>query len=570
MKKKILSKLSQFFGFLAIIAVSALVLYILLKGDEETAIIVLTDHKKPTDEETLPQGSIFLDKDKFSDLSEEDLQAIINSKNQSSVVNVNSADRLSSEFVKFPGAGRLAEVGYKTSNLSYTADNFVIGKMTPEFTSPTVFSLRNMTDRELEYVQLSDYAQFTPIYTDVEVARPAMDMYMGYIIVDDGKSLLIYSNSGKYITSFDDKNYIPAYTRDSYGNPLFYKTTTVESGRFSEETVIEDPGGNIYLDREPHKKEETLFLHGQLENKGEGNPIMEEVKVYYTLSPAGYFVPSSYNDSLENRGLYFDYPSYYGRTDSNISLFAETYNRYLKDIEGYVSMQHKIDWSFRKWEAPINDEKYERAYNFVNGLACVVTEGYYKDGGLFFINSAGNRAFNTIRHYNNENAARYVIENYMPPISYGPESIGYFYYDQGYVRARFEIIDYWNYSSNNKIQVYSSEEVLLNTKGEIFPIPEGYELKAYSNGMLLLEKDGLYGFMNNTGKWIADPIYTDAEAFYEGLAVLKTADGRWGMIDTDGKIVVPFAYSHLSSCSDGVFVGYSEENGWEIFRKMML
>ena len=568
MKKKIFSKLGQLIGFLVVIAVSALVLFILLKGDEESAIIVLTDHKKPTVEETLPHGSIFLDKDKISDLTEEDILAIIESKSQSSVVNVSRADNLSSEFVSLPGAGRLSAAGYKTSNLTYESQSFVIAKMLTDFTLPSEFSLRTKTDRELEYVQLSDYAQFTPIYTNVEVSRPAVDMYMGYIIVDDGNSLLIYSNTGKYITSFDDNNYIPAYTRDSYGNPLFYKKATVESGQFSEETVVEDTSGNYYFDRDPHQKDETILLHGQIENLGKGNPILEETKVYYSLSSAGYFVASTYDDSTENRGLYFDYPTYYGLTDSNINLTAEKYNRYLKDISGNVSMEHKVDWYFTKWDAPINSDKYERAYNFSGGLACVVTEGYYQDGGLYFINSNGNRAFNTIRSYNNENAARYVIENYMPPLSYGPESIGYFYYDQGYVRARFEVIDYWHFSSNNLLRVYSSEEVLLNTRGERFPIPEGYELKAYSNGMLLLEKDGLYGFMDNTGKWIAEPIYTDAEAFSEGLAILKTADGRYGMIDTDGNIVLPFAYSHLSSCSDGVIGGYSNANGWEIFRKM--
>lgn len=568
MKYRLFIKMKQLIGFLAIGAVSALILYVLLYGGEESALIVLTDHNKPTVEETLPHNSIFLDKDKFSDLSEEDVLAILNSKAQSTVVNVSDAEKISSEFVSLPGAGRLAAAGYKTTNLTYDGQSFVIAKMTPEFTVPTAFSLRNKIDYDLKYVQLSDYAQFTPEYTEVEVSRPAIDMYMGYIIVDNGTSLSIYSNTGKYITSFDDRNYIPAYTRDSSGNPLFYKTTEIESGQYSGEIVVEDTSGNVYFDRDPHKKEETIFIHGQLENKGEGEALKEEVKVYYSLSNAGYFAASSYNDALENRGLYFDYPTYYGVPDSNIDLYAEVYNRYLTDIDGYVSMTHKIDWSFRKWDAPINEEKYQRAYNFKNGLACVVTEGYYKDGGLFFINGNGTRAFNTFKTYNNENSARYIIENYMPPITYGPESIGYFYFDQGYVRARFETIDYWNYDSNNVIQVYSSEEVLLNSRGEQFPIPEGYELKAYSNGMLLLEKEGLYGFMDNSGKWIAEPIYTDAEAFYEGLAILKTSDGRYGMIDTKGKIVLPFAYSHLSSCSDGVIVAYSETNGWEIFRKM--
>ena len=128
--------------------------------------------------------------------------------------------------------------------------------------------------------------------------------------------------------------------------------------------------------------------------------------------------------------------------------------------------------------------------------------------------------------------------------------------------------DYYNYKDNNKMIVYSSEEVLLDTKGEQFPIPVDYELNGYSDGILLLEKDGVFGFMDTTGAWIAEPIYTYAEAFYEGLAVLKTADGRYGLIDTNGNIVLPFGYEHISSCSDGVVVAYSDENGWEIFKKM--
>ena len=74
--------------------------------------------------------------------------------------------------------------------------------------------------------------------------------------------------------------------------------------------------------------------------------------------------------------------------------------------------------------------------------------------------------------------------------------------------------------------------------------------------------------MDYTGAWIAEPIYSYAEAFCEGLAVLATPDGRYGMIDTEGNIVLTFAYKHISSCSDGLIVCYSDEMGWEIMRKM--
>ena len=71
-----------------------------------------------------------------------------------------------------------------------------------------------------------------------------------------------------------------------------------------------------------------------------------------------------------------------------------------------------------------------------------------------------------------------------------------------------------------------------------------------------------------SGAWIAEPIYTYAEAFCEGLAVLKTPMGTYGMIDTEGNVVLPFAYKYISSSSDGLVACYSSENGWEMMRKM--
>lgn len=570
MKRLFKPKFSQIVGALSLVCASVLLLGgLFLLGRGEKPIINITDHSGDKADLTTPPGSIFVDLDKESTLTDEEIASIVASSTENSVVNVSEQSKLPSEFKDIPGAGKLSVSGYHTSDLKYEAGNFILAKWTTGFDLPDSFSLRKRTEQTLKYVQKSDYSQFTPEYTDIEADRPALELYMGFLFVDNGNTLDVYSTKGRHLTAFSDTNYIPAYTRDSYGNPLFYRMTTVESGRFDGETVIRDKEAEtVERDREPHEKEETVIIKGKLENEGKGNPVTEEVKAYYSLSDAGYFTPSQYKDSLESRGLYFNYPSYYGIPDSNISLFGETYDKYHLNIDGELKMDHKIDWSYKRYGNALNEEKFEQAYNFRGGLACVYKEGYYQDGGMYFINASGNRAFNTLRKYNNENSDRYVIENYMPPITRGPESIGYFYYENGLVRARFETIDYWNYDKNNRIQVYSSEEVLINTKGERFPLPVGYNLKAYSDGMILLEKDGLYGFMDYTGAWIAEPIYSYAEAFCEGLAVLKTRDGRFGMIDTAGNIVLPFAYSHISSCSDGLVVCYSDTNGWEVMRKM--
>jgi len=549
------------------------VVYLLAPG-KESGPINLTDRTPSTETDTPNTPNfIFKEEEKLPSVNLEEILSQIRTTEYGTVLDVIDPSLLSDELTNLPGAGHLSAAGYYTTDYSYESGSFVLGKM-PDLVLPLAYSLRDRTVKKLEYKQLEDYASFTAVYTDITEARPAIELYMGYILIDNGNTVDIYNSLGKYLMSFNDSEYAPAYARDNAGNPLFYKTETVDVRLPVKGEIVRDEDGERV--RDPHEKDENVLMDGKLENddsdtdKEYSDAIKEERKRYYILSYNGtYFANSDYNEQTDGRGVNFNYPSYYGITDTNISLNVETFDKFTENIDGEVSVLHDADWKYYRYGFPINDEEvYKRAYNFKGGLGCVYTEPYYNEGGLYFINASGNRAFNTIRKYNDENADRYVIENYMPPISNGPESIGYFYYDHGYVRVRFETIDYWNYSKNNRIQVYSSEEILINTRGERFPVPKGYNLKGYSDGMLLLEHNGLYGFMDTTGAWIAEPVYEYAEAFHEGLAVLVTPDGRYGMIDTEGNIVLPFAYKHISSCSDGLIAAFSDERGWEIIRKM--
>ncbi len=546
--------------------------YLFAPGSE-SAPIKITDRNNDKVEDEKPPLYIFVEEEKTPTLSVDELLAQLKDVNYTSLCNVLDTSLLSSAHSSLPGAGALSSAGYYTSDSTYSQGSFVLGVM-PALTLPSVYSLRSRTVKDVSYEQLSDYAQFTAVYTDREEERPAIELYMGYLLIDNGESIDIYSNTGNYLMSFNDSEYALAYARDSAGDPLFYKTESVTYRLPENGEIVRDEEGERV--RDPHEKEDNILMEGRLDTEGESDApveypvtVTEEKRAYYKLSANGsYFVRSDYDEQTDSRGVNFDYPSYYGVTDSNISLGVETFEKFTQNIDGEISVKHDAEWSYYRYGEKLSEDTYARAYNFSETLGCVVTEGYYHEGGLYFVGASGNRAFNTYKHYNDVNADRYVIENLMPPISDGEESIGYYYYDHGYVRARLEKIDYWNYDKNNKIQVYSSEEVLIDTRGNIFPIPSGFTLRGYSDGVLLLEHNGMYGFMNTSGDWIAQPIYSYAEAFHEGLAVLKTADGRYGMIDTAGNIVLPFAYSHLSSVSDGIIAAFSDKYGWQIIRKM--
>ncbi len=187
---------------------------------------------------------------------------------------------------------------------------------------------------------------------------------------------------------------------------------------------------------------------------------------------------------------------------------------------------------------------------------------------MYFINENGKKLLSGYRMYLKADYERYVIESWRLPASNGIESIGSLYFDHGYVRVRKQLIDNYAYMTYDNIRVISDTEVLIDTRGKEFPIPSGYVLKGYSCGMLLLEKDGRYGFMDYTGNWIAEPVYAGATPFVNNLATLTTPDGRVGMIDTEGNIVLAFAYKSITQASSGMIASYHQKDGWQLYKIM--
>lgn len=73
----------------------------------------------------------------------------------------------------------------------------------------------------------------------------------------------------------------------------------------------------------------------------------------------------------------------------------------------------------------------------------------------------------------------------------------------------------------------------------------------FSEGLVLLAKDGKYGFFDKTGKEVIPCKYDDALGFSDGFAPVMQ-NGKWGYIDKTGKEAVPFVYDTASVVSDGM------------------
>ncbi len=207
---------------------------------------------------------------------------------------------------------------------------------------------------------------------------------------------------------------------------------------------------------------------------------------------------------------------------------------------------------------------YLRTYAPSEGFGAAIDTS----GRLIFVGKNGYRALPTKSWTNewvyltNENS-RYVAASYVAPLYPDLRSLGHLYFDRGYVRVRELERDY-----SYRESVTADRELLIDTTGNEFEIPEGYSLAGYSDGVLLLERDGKYGYYSVAGHWIAQPVYTYAQPFLEGLGVIGFADGRCGVIDTEGRIVLPFVYDYISAPSSGLLAAFREEEGWSVFAKV--
>lgn len=149
------------------------------------------------------------------------------------------------------------------------------------------------------------------------------------------------------------------------------------------------------------------------------------------------------------------------------------------------------------------NSQFEDAYNFSEGLALFKSA----DGKYGFIGEDGKYVINPIYKYANsfsEGMACVVMENGKP-----------------------QFID-----KNNKI---------------LFTVDKAEYCFGFKEGLARVQIKGKYGFIDNTGKIIVNPIYEDAQDFKEGLAAVAKKDEKkdevlWGYIDKTGAVKINFQF----------------------------
>ena len=328
------------------------------------------------------------------------------------------------------------------------------------------------------------HTSFSVVYT--EVARSAVEIYGGYLIVAENDSLRILDRNGNVLMDPYDCSYVPTGISDENGYVLFEKDAQ-----------------------------------------------------YYTLT-GGCFIQTDLDPSLQKWRLTCEVPLGYD-ADGTTTVYCE------EDKWGYM------DAAGNK----LSEAIYLRAFPHREGLAIAYTAKnvLILDEQLQTIGSIP---------YETDDVFLTLAEVTIPQ-TFGAEYYGLNTFDHGLTvfRTRRNLKTYrvFNYTK------ISDDSRLYNRFGEQISQPQGYELVGYSDGMLLLKKEGeqRYGYMDCYGNWVVDPVFSYAGCFKQGLAVVGWEDGKKAVIDTDGNIVLPMCFSQISDVSRGMLAAWDEACGWVVF-----
>lgn len=85
-------------------------------------------------------------------------------------------------------------------------------------------------------------------------------------------------------------------------------------------------------------------------------------------------------------------------------------------------------------------------------------------------------------------------------------------------------------------------------------IPKRFEgAMRFSDGLAAVRIDGRFGYIDTTGRVVIEPQYEAAGPFTGGFAEVRV-DGRSGAIDRTGRMVVPAQFDRLVPFTDGAFI----------------
>jgi hypothetical protein len=108
----------------------------------------------------------------------------------------------------------------------------------------------------------------------------------------------------------------------------------------------------------------------------------------------------------------------------------------------------------------------------------------------------------------------------------------------------------------------------FDEKGNIaLPFDNRYETYGnFTEGLARVQMHGKWGFINKNGEAVIAPQFYYADAFSNGMAIVRNAHDLHGAIDTSGNLVVGYRFAHLTSFVRG-YAKFGDLQTWGLIDK---
>lgn len=84
--------------------------------------------------------------------------------------------------------------------------------------------------------------------------------------------------------------------------------------------------------------------------------------------------------------------------------------------------------------------------------------------------------------------------------------------------------------------------------------------KLFRNGPLYVRENGLYGYIDQSGNYVIEPQFSEAKAFSNGVAFVKTTAQLWGLIDESGDYLSEPSFYDAGDFSDNGLACVQDKN----------
>ncbi|WP_299460437.1 WG repeat-containing protein [uncultured Microscilla sp.] len=124
-------------------------------------------------------------------------------------------------------------------------------------------------------------------------------------------------------------------------------------------------------------------------------------------------------------------------------------------------------------------------------------------------------------------------------------------------------IKVWNevfpglFEAEIRIEKQPTKTGCINIKGKWVIAPQYDAMGDFSEGLVAVKRQGLWGFINDQGKEVIAPAHQQVEYFVNGLAMVKKA-GLYGIINLQGGWEIPPVYQHIGRFVNGLAIAQKD------------